>query len=346
MIRIELTQEEKDLLRQYFQTSPLKLIRLKAQAVLMRSKGLKYGDISDLLFKNERTVKRWIRDFSETRMASIFTGHQNNENASKLTREQRKEIKETLNKPPSECDIPKEFWSVPTLKEYVQAEFGIIYESERSYHFLLKFSDLSFKQPATFDIKRDEELIKKRMAEIVLETNKYLADNQWEVLASDETRIQLEAITRRAWLKKGEKTIIKTERSNEYQNYIGFLDQKTFKCHLYELKWQNQEEIIESIEKLLRLYPDKRICIVWDNAPFHKGKLIRETLKKGNLLERVHLINFPPYAPDVNPTEHIWDKAKKGVANIQLETFEKVKKAFRGFITTRKFRYQIAASEK
>lgn len=330
-----------DLLGRHFKTSPLKLVRLKAQAVLMRNERLKLIIIAKLLFRDERTIQRWLKGFSQTRMASIFTGHENNENASKLTKEQKEKIKEVLSKPPSEYGLPREFWDVPSIKKYVKTEFGVIYESKQSYHFLLKFSDLIFKLPDKFDLRRDEKLIAERMEEIRGEIKRYFANNDWEVFSSDEARIQLEAETRKAWLKRGEKTIIKVNRERECQNYIGLLNQKTFRCHLYELEWQNQETIIKALELFLRLYPYKRICIVWDNAKFHKGKLIRETLKKGKLLERVHLINFPPYAPDKNPVEHVWKAAKHKISNIQFETFDKTKNAFKNFVIGRKFNYQI-----
>jgi len=58
VIKTNITEDEKRLLGEYFKTSPLKLIRLKSQTVLMRNKGLKHKDISDLLFRNERTIKR------------------------------------------------------------------------------------------------------------------------------------------------------------------------------------------------------------------------------------------------------------------------------------------------
>lgn len=345
MIKAELTQDEITILGQYFKTSPLKLIRLKAQAILMRNEGLKLETMARLLLRDQRTVKRWIKDFSKTRMASIFTGHKDNGNASKLTKEQIQQVKETLSKPPFERGLPKEFWDVPLVKEYIRTEFDVIYESRQSYHFLLKFSNLSFKLPAKFDFRRDEALINKRMNEINEEIKEYLNNNDWEIFASDEVRMELEALTRRAWLKKGEKTIIKVNREKEYQNYIGFLNQKTFKCQLYELEWQNQEQILKALELFLKNYPDKRICIIWDNARFHKGKLIRETLKKGKLLERVHLINFPPYAPDKNPIEHVWKEAKYKISNIQFETFDKTKQAFRKEISKRRFNYSISKSD-
>ena len=341
MIQIQLSEDEKCLLKEYFKTSPLKLIRLKAQAVLMREKELKVSDMEDLLSKDARSIQRWLKDFSDRRMASIFSGHHANENASKLTKEQKEEIKGALAQPPSEYAIPKEFWDIPSLKRYVQVNFKIMYESVQSYYFLLKFSNLSFKLPDKFDFHRDDHFINQRIKEIRKEIKPLLEDPTWEVFSSDEVRIQLEALTRRAWLKKGEKTIIKVQKSNEYQNYLGLLNQKSQKCHLYELAWQNQITIIQALEKFLKKYPDKKICIIWDNAAFHKGAEMRKALGQGQLLERVHLINLPPYAPDKNPIEHVWKEAKEKIANIQFEDFEKTKNQFRKLVTARKFAYQI-----
>lgn len=341
MIKISITNKEKELLKNYLKTSPLVLIRFKCQALLMRDKGLKLADIADIVSRKEITIGRWIKDWDKRRMASIFTGHENNENASKLTESQKKEIKEALEKPPSAYDIPQEFWSVPALKQYIKATFKVVYESPQSYYFLLSFSDLSFKYPSTFDKRRNNALIKRRIEEIREEIKPCLNDPSWEVFVSDEVRMQLEAETRRCWLKKGEKTIIKVNRERQAQSYIGFLNQKSFKCHIYELPWQNQEEILKIFEKFLKKYPDKNICIIWDNVKFHKGKEIQKALRKGNLLEKVHLINLPPYAPDENPIEHVWNTTKGLMANIQCDSFEEMKEVFTKYIRGKKFEYQI-----
>lgn len=341
MIKIKITIEEKALLKEYLRTSPLVLIRLKCHALLTRDKGMEIKDIADIVSRDEKTISRWIKEWNEQCMASIFTGHKDNSNAGKLTKEQKEEIKEALKKPPSAYDIPKEFWDVPSLKEYVRAEFGIIYESDRSYHFLLTFSNLSFKYPDTFDRHRNETLITQRMAEIQEEIQPFLKNPCWEVFASDEVRMELEAFTRKAWLKRGERTIVKVDRKREAQSYIGLLNQKDFHCHIYELSWQNQEEILKALKQFLKKYPEKKICIIWDNAKFHKGKEIKKALQKGELLEKVHLINLPPYAPDKNPIEHVWNTAKGSMANIQYANFKKMKEAFAKYVKGRIFKYQI-----
>lgn len=89
---------------------------------------MRSSEIASSLFRDVRIIQRWLSDFSLRRMGSIFSGLANNENASKLTRSQKEEIRKTLEKPPSAFGLPKEFWDVPQLKSYVRAEFGVVYE--------------------------------------------------------------------------------------------------------------------------------------------------------------------------------------------------------------------------
>ena len=128
MVRITLSDEEKQILKSYFKTTPLILIRLKSQAVLLRDKLIKVKDIADVLDKDVRSIERWIKDFTDRRLSSIFTGQKDNQNAAKLTREQKIEIRETLKNSPHDKGLPKEFWDIPALKKYVKTTFKVVYE--------------------------------------------------------------------------------------------------------------------------------------------------------------------------------------------------------------------------
>ena len=341
MYLILLTLPEKEILVRHVKTSPLRSVRLRAHALLMRDKGMDLHDISDLVFKSERVLSRWFKDFSLGRLASLFSGHVDNENASKLTHEQKEEIKKTLSLAPSDQGIPIGFWDVPSLKEYVSITFGVVYESPQSYHFLLKFSNLSFKYPDKLSPRRNEKEIEKQIRKVKKRVKTLLSSPDLIVLAADETRVQLEAEIRRAWLVRGKRTVVKTERSDEHQNYLGFLDQKYGICQVFEIERGNQQETIRVLKKLLKQYPSKKVCVVWDNAKWHKGELIRYHLSKGRSLERLHLINFPPYAPEHNPIEHVWQYAKSKIANRSKQPFEKIKQSFLNLIDNHTFSYQI-----
>lgn len=339
---ISLTAQESEILSDYVKTCPIPTIRLRAHALLMRHKGIKIEDISSLVFRSQRAVIRWFGEFSETRLASIFSGHIDNENASKLTKRQKLQIKKILSKPPDKYGIPKEFWNVPKLKDYIWAHFRVVYESDISYHFLLKFSGLSFKYPDKTSPRRDDQLIKERIKEIKAEIKPLFKDKNWIILASDEVRIQLEAEIRKTWLVRNKKTRVKTERSKEHQNYLGFLDQRSFICQIFEIKRGNEVEIIRVLKRVATKYPDKRICIIWDNAKWHKGKKLRFMLSKGQPLERIHLIALPPYAPEANPIEHVWKFSKDQISNRNSENnFQGIKEEFVGIISSRLFHYKM-----
>jgi transposase len=120
-----------------------------------------------------------------------------------------------------------------------------------------------------------------------------------------------------------------------------FLDQNTGHCRLQRLAWQNGPEILAALEALAADHPGERIAIIWDNAAWHKTKLIREQLAKGGGLEKVHFIAMPPYAPDHNPIEHVWKAAKDNAANIQQRDFDETLHKFEAHIASRAFNYKI-----
>jgi len=335
---VQLSHTEVVLLKQHYRKAENRLIRERAQALLANNNNFSFLQISTLLCRSEKTIREWVKAFQAKRIASIFTQYKG-ENAAKLTRTQKREIRKVLKKEPSDYGIPGAFWDVSNLKKYIYAEFGVIYESDETYRLIFKLHNYSFHIPATFDIHRDEEQIEKRMQEIIAEIEPLFKNNSWIVLAADECRIQWETEIRRAWLPTGRKTIINVEKKREAQSFLGLLNIQTGKEHLYRLDWQNQEEIIKALEKLIKDIPNKRICIIWDNARFHKGKKLREKLS--TTLRRIHLINLPPYAPDYNPQEHVWQYGKEKLSNRQRTSLEETVIAFEQIITGRLYQYSF-----
>lgn len=317
------------------------LLRDRAHAILLNGQGLSAHRIAKLLFRTEKTVRGWLAAFRQRRLSSIFPKYPENANAGKLTPKQKKQVKQVLSRPPSDYGIPKQFWQVKDLKKWIKAEFGVVYESDRSYHFLFKLGRFSWKLPDRFDIKRDDQAVKARLAEIRQEIAPFLANDNWVVLAGDETRLMWESESRRAWLRTNRKTILKIYRSQDYRSFLGCLNLKAGNCHLYSLSWQNQEAVIAALKKLKKQYPRRKICLLWDNAPWHKGRLIRQKLKKRHWLSNFHLINLPPYAPDTNPQEHIWRYAKDRIAHQPAGSFKQKINNFKLAVVHRRFRYRI-----
>lgn len=335
---IILTAEERQLLSRHFTKSNNASIRAKAKAVLLGGGGqFSMSQIAVVVEKSEKTVSRYLGGFLRRRMASVFSGHMGNENAAKLTKAQKQALETALAEPPSVYGLPGAFWDVPKVRSYMTASLDICYRSTESYRAVLRFCNYSFHRPATFDIKRNDELVKGRMAAIRQEIAPHLTDPDTLVFASDEVRIQEGCIVREAWCKRGEKTVVREHRSHTAQNYIGFLNLRTKTVDLHELTWQKNETITEALSAWAQRYPGKRLVVIWDGAPSHRGPFLREALKTGNTLQDLHLISMPPYAPDHNPIEQVWGQAKHNLRNTVFDSFKDMKAVFAAFITGQSF---------
>ena len=341
-MQVEVTLEETAVLIRWKKRSDNHvLVRMKAEAILYASRGVDVGIIAEMVERTERTVQEWLADWQATRMCSVLTGHAGNQNAAKLTRDQKQELKKILAQPPSQTGIHAEFWDVPAIRDVVKILFDVEYQSDSSYQLLLRFCGLSFKLPDPFDEHRNEKAITRRMTEVKTQV-KALLDAGWEVYTADEVRLEHEAETRRMWLPRGQRTKLYVDRKKTSQSFFGALSLTSKKVKLYPIEGnQNTEQTILALERLQRETETEKIAVVLDNARFHHAKALTALYEPGRLLERITPVFLPPYAPDHNPVEHVWNAAKNNIANIQRETPEETFGAFASYITGRAFDYDF-----
>jgi len=333
--------ERKILLNWKKRSDTMILVRLKAEAVLYASMGVSVEIISSSVDRSEKTVSEWLRDWNACRLQSVVTEHAGNQNAAKLTREQKADLKKVLESPPSEAGISADFWDVPALEDVVKTKFEVEYESDSSYQLLMRFLGMSFKKPDPFDKRRDEAKIASRMEEIKEQVRGLLAEG-YEVYAVDEVRVEHEAETRRMWLPRGKRTKLKVDRKKSAHSFFGALSLTEKNMKIYPIMGQqNAEQSILMLSRLQRETPGKKIAAVLDNASFHHAKDLTKLFSPGEILERITPIFLPPYAPDHNPTEHVWNAAKGHISNLQRDTPEETFSAFISYVTSREFDYDF-----
>ena len=317
------------------------LVRMKTEAILYASRGVDVGIIAEMVERTERTVQEWLADWQATRMYSVLTGHAGNQNAAEPARAQKQELETILARPPSQAGVHAEFWDVPAIREVVKIMFDVEHQSDFSYRLLLRFCGLSLELPDPFDEHRDEKAITRRMTEVITQV-KSLLDQGWEVYTADEVRLEHEAETRRMWLPRGQRTKLSVDRKKTSQSFFGALSLTSKKVKLYPIEGnQNTEQTILALDRLQRETDTEKIAVVLDNARFHHAKMLTGLYEPGRLLERITPIHLPPYAPDHNPVEHVWNTAKNNIANIQRETPEETFGAFASYITGRTFDYDF-----
>ena len=292
---------------------------MKAEAILYASEGVGIDIIAKMVERAERTVQEWLADWQATRMCSVLTGHAGNQNAAKLTRDQKQELKKILAQPPSQTGVHAEFWDVPAIREVVKILFDAEYQADSSYQLLLRLCGLSLELPDPFDKHRNEPAITRRMTEVKTQA-KSLSDQGWEVYAADEARPEHEAWTRRMQPpKEGSAPERSVDRQRTSQAFFGALSMTSKKVKLYPIEGNRDTwQTIGALDLLQRETETGKIAVVLDNARSHHAKMLAGLHQPGQLLDTP--IHLPPYAPDHNPVEHVRNAAKNNIATIQHET--------------------------
>ena len=70
------------------------------------------------------------------------------------------------------------------------------------------------------------------------------------------------------------------------------------------------------LQHLLRLIPGV-IVALWDSAAIHRDRKVKAFARKH---KRLHLKEFPGYAPDLNPAEFVWCQTDSDLANSLLKS--------------------------
>jgi transposase len=140
-----LTNQESTELRQAANRTrePEELKRL--QAVRLYGEGQPMSDVVRLVDVAERSVLRWCAQYREEGLAGLASGRVGNQNAARLSREQRADLKDKLRQYKPDQVLPPRirisagaFWTVSDLRIAVQQWYGVRYQSDTSYRTLFK----------------------------------------------------------------------------------------------------------------------------------------------------------------------------------------------------------------
>lgn len=135
-------------------------------------------------------------------------------------------------------------------------------------------------------------------------------------LAEDEAGLYLQATTCHVWAPTGQTPVVRADPGRAKTNFYGSLNLQTGQEIAMRSDVMNAEVSAKHLEMILEANPHVPILLLWDRAPWHRGKPIDQVLKENPRLE---IIFFPTASPDLNPQEHVWKAVRKEVSHNHLK---------------------------
>jgi transposase len=164
-------------------------------------------------------------------------------------------------------------------------------------------------------------------------------EEQWEsVVFADEALIEGAGGSGggRQWVRRppGEQEIFKPEYTVDKQPHptklgvwacfsgrgLGYSYIYNAKMDAKHLKHVLDIHLLPSARLLFHQHPPEHWWLLQDNAPTHTATLVQQWLHNHG----ISLLDFPPYSPDLNPIENLWNDVEKRVERRAPTTIEEL----------------------
>ena len=303
------------------------LEEIRIRAVQRVEAGESPEDVIRTLGFGRTVIYNWLAKYREGGVdalrAKAISGR-----PSKMTGTQLKWVYKTVTgKNPLQLRFEFALWTRSMIRELIREKFGVRL-SEVSVGRMLRKLGLSPQKPLRRAYERDPELVeiwrKKQFPEI-----RRLAKKERATLYfSDEAGVRSDFHAGTTWALKGQTPIVPATGQRFGMNLISAISPRgDFRFMTVEGR-MNAEKFIEFLKRLIHNAPHP-VFLVVDRHPSHRAKKVLAFVRSTE--GRLRLFFLPPYAPDLNPDEHVWNHLKNhGVGKQAIRSRDQFRKVVLG----------------
>ena len=123
----------------------------------------------------------------------------------------------------------------------------------------------------------------------------------------------------RCWVPKNVRPVVTQQFVREYTYAYTAVCPQTGESYSIIAPCNNTEVMEIFLTELSNYYSHYRMIMILDGAGWHTSKLLE-------IPENIKLLHLPPYSPELNPVEHIWDyiREQKKFNNYTFQSIEAV----------------------
>ena len=266
--------------------------------------------------------KRWKAEGPDS-----WRDHRHPGGVPKLSASQRRQLVGVLARGPRAYGYSTDLWTLKRVAEVMRKEYGVEYTLSGVWR-VLRALGFSAQVPLTRALERDDDYIRHWVRTKWPEIYRHVVETNATLVFIDEAGAQTTPNVRRSWAVEGSRPVLRCLGSREKLSIISgvTLDgDLVFDVHRDDI---SGTEMIWFLEHLLEEIPGK-VVILWDNIGFHRCAEVQTFVWLNR--SRLEVRRFPPYAPDLNPDEGLWDVLKNDrLANFCPRDLEELETAVTG----------------
>jgi len=326
------------------------LEEIRIRAVQRVEAGESPEDVIRTLGFGRTVIYRWLAKYREGGIdelqAKPISGR-----PSKMTGRQLEWVYKTVaGKNPIQLRFEFALWTRWMIRDLIREKFGVRL-SEVSVGRMLRKLGLSPQKPLRRAYERDPELVESWCEKEFPKIRRLAKKKRATLYFSDEAGVRSDFHAGTTWAPKGQTPVVPATGQRFGMNLISAISPRgDFRFMTVEGR-MNAGKFIEFLKRLLHNAP-RPIFLIVDRHPSHRAKKVLAFVRstKG----RLRLFFLPPYAPDLNPDEHVWNHLKnhgvgkravrsreqfRGVVLAHMRSLQRLPDVLRGFFRDPHLRY-------
>jgi hypothetical protein len=120
----------------------------------------------------------------------------------------------------------------------------------------------------------------------------------------DEARFGRMARMRRCWAPAPWRPMVRNGYERQFTYVYGAISPLQGQLDWCLTPQMNTAHMAAFLQQVSRAHPEEFILMVLDGASSHKAKEL-------TVPENIRLLPLPPYSPELNPEEHVWDELRE-----------------------------------
>jgi transposase len=278
-------------------------VRTRAVAALRR--GMRTNDVAFAFGVDRTTVFRWKSRY----LGQGEVGLQRKPGSGrprKLEGLSERRLRAIVLSPASTYGFETDLWTVARLQAVLKKREKIVVSKDTIWR-RLREAGLTYQKPIRVYREADEGTRNEWLKTVVPKIRKTVRKYKAILYFQDEANVSLTAFLGKTWAPSGQTPRAKVTGKRggvAAMSAINGQGRLVFRLHDCRI---STAQVIEFLVQMLKHHGRRHLVVVMDQARPHTSKQMQEFLASQ---PRLHVFYLPPYSPDWNPDEKVWNHLK------------------------------------
>ena len=303
------------------------------EAIRIRAvKQVEAGESPEVVIKalgmNRRCIYKWIAKYREGGVEALqakpLAGR-----PLKLTGPNLRWIFRTVTtKNPLQLQFPFALWTREMVGELIQRQYGVSL-SVTSVGRLLKKLGLTCQKPLMRAFQQNPVVVREWVERDYPKIKKLAQESGADIYFEDEAGIRSDYHRGTTWSVRGETPVIETTGARFSMQMISAITARGKMKFMTHKGKVNAKVFCEFLKRLMH-NAKKKIFLIVDGHPVHRSTSVKTFVQatKG----RLRLFYLPPYSPELNPDELVWNNVKSKVGRSTVKGPDDLTMKVRGYL--------------